>query len=103
MALLPTPSKADRMTNSTAHKATALTGERLWLSTQLMLEAFHRAWAAGLDQREMAYVGTAWQEAAAYSLDAPCVLPAGACRSFEFDDDDLPAVVEQVVCGREDV
>lgn len=89
------------MTNSTAHKATALTGERLWLGMQLMVEAFRRARVAGLGQHALAYVGTAGQEAAAYSLDAPDVLPAGACRSFEFDDDDLPAVVEQVVCERE--
>lgn len=82
------------------NNATALTGERLWLGLQLMVEAFRRARAAGLAEREVAYVGTAGNDAASYSLDAPGRMPAGACRSFEFDDE-LPAFVEQVVCERE--
>lgn len=75
-------------------------GDRLWLGVQLMVEAFRRA-RPRVPAVDMAHIGSAACDDAAYSLDAPGTFPAGACRSYFFDDDDLPAVVEQVVCERE--
>lgn len=74
-----------------AHTAIDLTGERRWLGMQLTLEAWRRSsWT-------YQYPAAA---AAGDCLDAPNILPAGGCRSFEFDDPDMPAIVEQIVCER---
>jgi hypothetical protein len=69
----------------------------------LMLECFRRMRCGIFGDQRMprCLADAAWQDAG-YSIDAPDALPAGGCRVYVFpDDDDLPAIAEQIVVERE--